>query len=138
MDNFQKALQMAFAVFLFVIAATTAIFLYTKLNENTDMILLISDRNRSSAETASTMLGDDSIRYATKAEVIMTILDIDNNKSYLNEIEILTSGGASVHTYEVNNGENNLRNIGKINSEFYSKRYDDSDKTLTYTAISTP
>ncbi len=85
MDNSQKALQMAFAAFLFVIAASTAIFLYTTLMTNAKQIMVISDNNNMSAEYVD-YTSESSKRYISRDEIVMTILDIENNKSYIDEI----------------------------------------------------
>ena len=133
MDNSQKAIQMAFAVFFFVIAASTAIFLYTSLIENTDNILLISDRNRSSTENILNA-PEDSTRAINKEEVIMTILDIENNTSYLEKIVIRDSSGNLLYDF-VPNDEHNMSNLKLyINSNIIigDLTYDNEDKTLTY------
>lgn len=88
MDNSQKALQMAFAAFLFVIAATTAIFLYTTLMTNAKQIMVISDNNNMSAEYVD-YTNESSKRYISKDEIVMTILDIENNKSYIDKIIVV-------------------------------------------------
>ncbi|MBR4110901.1 MAG: hypothetical protein IKK43_04370 [Clostridia bacterium] len=135
MDNSQKAIQMAFAVFFFVIATTTAIFLYTNLIENAEAILLISDRARMSAENA---LADDISykRYITRDEVIMTILDIENNKSYLDKIEFRKGNGDLLYTFLPDTDTQNFQNLKYLVSNFtknsmYFSEY--KDKTLIYT-----
>lgn len=133
MDNSQKAIQMAFAVFLFVIAATTAIFLYTTLIENTDNILLISDRNRSSTENILNA-PEDSSREIKKEEVIMTILDIENNKSYFEKIEIRDNSWNLLYEFATNDEDNISKLKMYVNSSIIIGDiiYDEENKILIY------
>ncbi len=125
MENFQKALQMAAAVFLFVIAATTSVFLYSTLITNTEKIIVISDNNRTSSEYAIPEDGDYS-RKITRDEIIMTILDFENNTSYYNKIIVKDNNKDYTFT---NNDPSDLLSVSSNNK--YTCNY--YDKTLTYT-----
>lgn len=78
MENIQKALVMAGSVFMFVIAMSVAVFSYTRVTDVIDKILSVSDYN---ARTAEYFIEDtlDTTRYATKAEVIMTVMSMKSN-----------------------------------------------------------
>lgn len=123
MDNSQKALQMAFAAFLFVIAATTAIFLYTTLMTNAKQIMVISDNNNMSAEYVDYQ-NSSSKRYILKDEIVMTILDIENNKSYIDKIEV---DGYTFPGAKLSNWLNTVTATDR-----YRSTYDDTNKILKY------
>ena len=131
MDNSQKALQMAFAAFLFVIAATTAIFLYTTLIINAERIMVISDNNNMSAEYVDFGYTDYT-RYIDKDEVIMTILDIENNKSYIDKIIVDGFTFNSTDTQE--HIRVDLKSWLITASSTYTSTYNVQNKTLKYTA----
>ncbi|MBQ9267761.1 MAG: hypothetical protein IJ217_05775 [Clostridia bacterium] len=146
MDNFQKALQMAAAAFMFVIAATVTIRLYSSLIQNTERIIVASDINNMASEYAI-MEDRDYTRKIKKDEIIMTVLDIENNRSYLDSVEIIASNGSSFTFTVAGEGEyvdgNISRNTQKeLNSwlamdrdkaSTYTASYDDRTKTLVYT-----
>lgn len=139
MDNSQKALQMAFAAFLFVIAASTAIFLYTTLMTNAKQIMVISDNNNMSAEYVD-YTDESSKRYISKAEIVMTILDIENNKSYITEVSVDGyTFKSDISAKEKKEQEEKLKTWcnGTSPNDKYTSAYDvDTDKNkkiLTYT-----
>lgn len=131
MDNSQKAIQMAFAAFLFVIAATTAIFLYTTLINNAKRIMVISDNNNMSAEYVDFEYSDYT-RYINKDEVIMTILDIENNTSYIDKITV--DGFTFNSTDSQEDIRSDLESWLISSSSTYTSTYDIQNKTLKYIA----
>lgn len=143
MDNAQKALQMAFAVFLFIIAATTAIFLYSVLMENSQEILRYSDNMDMTAETV--LYGEEktavrTLDKASQQEVVMAVLDIDNNKSYIDSIVVSNDPGVEkTYTTSLNL---NLKNIATKPTDMINRYYKveyvynkDKIKTLKYTYV---
>lgn len=130
MENGQKALQMAFAAFLFVIAATTAIFLYTTLINNAKRIMVISDNNNMSAEYVD-YTTNDFTRYISKDEIVMTILDIENNKSYIEKIVVINNNTTS--TFDSSNTKK-LSSWLTSASKSYTSSYDEKNKILKYIA----
>lgn len=129
MDNSQKALQMAFAAFLFVIAATTAIFLYTTLMTNAKQIMVISDNNNMSAEYVD-YTNESSKRYISKDEIVMTILDIENNKSYIDKIIVKNEDVEYTFTSDMKDLNSELNAISSTGK--YRSTYDDTNKILKY------
>lgn len=129
MDNSQKALQMAFAAFLFVIAATTAIFLYTTLMTNAKQIMVISDNNNMSAEYVD-YTNESSKRYISKDEIVMTILDIENNKSYIDKIIVKNEDSEYTFTSDMKDLNSSLNAISATGK--YRSTYDDTNKILKY------
>lgn len=129
MDNSQKALQMAFAAFLFVIAATTAIFLYTTLMTNAKQIMVISDNNNMSAEYVD-YTNESSKRYISKDEIVMTILDIENNKSYIDKIIVKNEDSEYTFTSDMKDLNSKLNTISSTGK--YRSTYDDTNKILKY------
>lgn len=131
MDNSQKALQMAFAAFLFVIAATTAIFLYTKLMSNAKRIMTFSDNNHTFAEYVDFENVTSYDRVINRDEIVMTILDIENNTSYINEIRVGTYKFRQTDTQE--DIKSDL--VSWLNSSggsTYRSTYDEENKILIY------
>lgn len=141
MDNFQKALHLAAGVFLFVIAASVSIILYTGLIDNTKKIIIASDTNRNSAEYVTDSA--DIAREIKKDEIILTILNIENNKSYIKKL-IVNDKNNTPHEFlsESEDGDD-IKEANKNELEWwlgvdtnplanYVSTYDDENMILTY------
>ena len=146
MDDIGKALVMAGQVLMFAFAATIAIFLYNKLTANVDSIMLASDysnRGDSIVGVEST----DYTRMATKAEVIMAILDLKSKaeKFETSNYKVIVDG--KEFTYDItsnkivcsngNSAEINtdsLRNIltGLVDQPEYTLTYGEDSMVLEY------
>ena len=130
MDNFQKALYMGAAAFLFVMAASVSIVLYSSLIESSKNVMLASDSSRNSAEYATVINGDFD-RKIHKDEIIMTILDFEKNSSFIDTIKIVRNG----IEYSTNDFETWLQDSS--NNDEYISSYivnsKDGKGTLIYT-----
>lgn len=123
MENMQKALIMAGSVFMFVIALSVAMYSYTVITDVIDTILTTSDYNARSAEY---FIEDtiDTIRYASKAEVIMTIMSMKGNDYSVDKVLVdgllfeKTGFNSADGTDKI---ETNLKNIHSVS---YAISYD--------------
>ena len=129
MDNIQKALQMSVAVLLFIIAATTAIFLYTNLMNNAERIMVISDSSSMSTERLD-FSGESIIREIKKEEVAMTILDMENNASYVSEI--IVNGQSFNTSMDLITEVSEWMPAGEPT---YNSTYNSNTKTLIYNSL---
>ena len=129
MDNMQKALQMSVAVLLFIIAATTAIFLYTNLMNNAERIMVISDSSSMSTERLD-FSGESIIREIKKEEVAMTILDMENNASYVSEI--IVNGQSFNTSMDLITEVSEWMPAGEPT---YNSIYNSNTKTLIYNSL---
>lgn len=74
MNDIGKAVIMAGQVLMFVFAATIAIFLYNKLTNSVEEVMLAN--NYSNRGDAIVDVEENTTRTATKEEIIMAILDL--------------------------------------------------------------
>ena len=144
MDDIGKALIMGAQVLMFAFAATIAIYLYSTLTSRADGVMLANNySNRGDAivadqDTAAT-------RTATKAEVIMAILDLKNkyektgDSSYSVEVNgrtykyIPTTDSINISDAgNVSFGSNGLRMALNGLNDSYDFSYDNTGKTLIY------
>ena len=140
MDDIGKAVIMAGQVLMFVFAATIAIFLYNKLTNNVEQVMLANNySNRGDAIVDIERV--DATRTATKEEIVMAILDLKDkfektgDESYAVEANGTTfrysSGDDSINTWKYDSF--NLRsNLMSIPSGDYELTYDSTGKILIY------
>lgn len=145
MDDIGKALVMAVQVLMFVLAATVSIYLYSTLTDSIDSIMLANNySNRGDAIVADQ--DTDTKRTATKAEVIMAILNLKDKyeKTYDNAYTVQVGG----RTYKYNNIEDAISingatytfntwnlwdKLDDIADSNYKLDYDENGKALIYT-----
>ena len=126
MENMQKALIMAGSVFMFVIAISVAMFSYTVVTDVIDTILTTSDYNARSAEYFIENY-TDTTRYATRAEVIMTIMSMQDVDYSTNVVRV---DGVEFRKTEFssNSGRDAIENkLSSIVSENYTIKYEMTD-----------
>lgn len=134
MDNFQKALYIGAAAFLFVIAASISIALYSSLIEGSKNVMLASDASRNSVEYA-TVISDDVTRKIYKDEIIMTILDFEKNSSFIDTIKIVRNSNEYIFSDNTNDFTTWLQNSNDTDEYIssYVVNSIDGTGTLIYT-----
>lgn len=134
MDNFQKALYMGAAAFLFVMAASVSIVLYSSLIESSKNVMLASDASRNSAEYATVINGDFD-RKIHKDEIIMTILDFEKNSSFIDTIKIVRNSNEYIYNNSTNDFKTWLQNSNDTDEYIssYIVNSIDGKGTLIYT-----
>jgi len=78
MENAQKAIIMAGSAFMFVIAVSIAIYSYNTVIATVESILTSSEQYSQTVEGFTANEVKDVERYATREEVIMTILSMQD------------------------------------------------------------
>ena len=132
MENIQRALIMAGSVLMFLIAVSVAVFSYTTITGVIDSILTSSDRN---ARTAEYFIEDtlDVTRYSTKAEVIMTILSMEDTDFTASEVIVdgYSFKKSSFDTIAGRDGvESNISSKVKFNNYIMSYNLSNKDKPV--------
>lgn len=144
MDDIGKALIMGAQVLMFAFAATIAIYLYSTITNRVDGVMLANNySNRGDAIVADQNTA--TARTATKAEVIMAILDLKNkyektgDSSYSVEVNgrtykyIPTTDSINISDAgNVSFGSNGLRMALNGLNDSYDFSYDNTGKTLIY------
>lgn len=143
MDDIGKALIMAGQILMFVFASTVSIYLYSTLTDSVNGIMLAKDySNRGDAIVG--VEETDKTRIATRAEVIMAILDLKNKyektgESYevrVNNTYTFTYDGASIRSNDGaiitfdSLGRSKL--IPRVPNQNYELVYTENDKILNY------
>lgn len=130
MENAQKAVIMGASVFMFVVSLSIAIYLYSSISYNVDSILTTSENfNR----TAEYFLKDDIniVRSISKAEVIMSIIDLYNSTGYKYE-KIIVNGIVFEKDIDYSSS-NELANIlGKGTNNYVVVNENFVEKTISY------
>ena len=94
MENIQRAIIMAGEVFLFVLALTVGIFLYSTLINTQETILVVSERNNRRAETTNTNLTGSYRRIAKGSEAVWAVLSMLDDVNYVADcVDVTTAGG---------------------------------------------
>lgn len=138
MENMQKALIMAGSVFMFVIALSVAMYSYTVITDVIDTILTTSDYNARSAEY---FIEDyiDTTRYASRAEVIMTIMSMKDDDYSPDKVEVTgVSFDFEKTDFASTDGANDIeRQLKNITSPQYlvSYRFENISGTRTCTTV---
>lgn len=131
MSDLGKTLYMAASVLLFIVAATTSIYLYSSVNTYLSVATdTVSIQKR--AEMSSSMIDLNYKREITKAEVFMMIYNMEN--MHVEKVEVVLGD----NRYEVtlddvneNKIDINLRYLLENNN--YKFIYSSNGTTVTYT-----
>ena len=132
-------------VLMFAFAATIAIYLYSTITSRVDGVMLANNySNRGDAIVADQ--DTDINRTATKAEVIMAILDlkskyektgdssyavkVDSTTFTYDEHDYVIKAGTSIEITLDSHGRYKLMNL--VTQNEYEFKYDQSGKTLIY------
>lgn len=133
MDNIGKAISMGGVALLFIIAASTSIFLYSSLLDYTKNIVTTSDHNNR-AESASN-LKENNKRVITESEVIMALININTMNVNAIKVDDNTYMPINEELFKVNSNEfeinkYNFKTIIRVGS--YSYTYDINDNIVIY------
>lgn len=130
MENAQKALIMAGSVLMFIIALSVAIFQYNTVKGVISTILTASENNDRTAEYFVEAT-EDTERYATKAEVIMTVLSMFDSNGY-SATSVSVNGTVYKNDDNRLNVENQIKNIAEGN---YSITYTGDGSTVNFRLV---
>ena len=133
MENAQKAVIMGGSVLLFVIAISLAVYLYSILMENVDGVLTYSENNDRTAEYFTTS-SVDTKRIATRAEVVMSIINLYTSKDI--QYDRIKVGGKTFNKGEDYSRTSDLANIASGGFDFYEIEEQLSSKTIIFTGTS--
>ena len=149
MEDVGKALIMAAQIIMFVFAATISLSLYHTLTESIDSVMLAHNySNRGDSIVGN--IEESTERKATKAEVIMAILDLKSKYEKTGDntynVEVNEAGWYGIYEYvpdtdsikingvEINCDDELLRSsLNNINNALYTVSYDQTGKVLIYT-----
>lgn len=81
MENAQKAIMMGAFALLFVISLSVSVYMYTSVTSTIDLILTSSENNSMAAEYFI-QNEVDTTRTVSKAEVVMSIIDLYTSTGY--------------------------------------------------------
>lgn len=118
MENAQKAIIMAGSVFMFVIAVSIAIYSYNTVIYVVESILTASEQYDQNVEGYG-VVEDDVERYATQAEVVMTILSMQDADYTASKIIVKRSNGSELE-FTKGTGAELDDNLYKIEDGSYS------------------
>ena len=148
MESLEKAFIMAAQILMFIVALSISIYLYSKLIYNVDQFMLASDYSN----RGDSIVGNDTtvtMRDATKAEIIMAILDLKDKYKKTEDSSYEVHVNGTVYSYYPSGDEIDingtkvgfntweLRNTyfadSQISNSLYELKYSESSKILIYT-----